>query len=119
MDRDTTAAQVILELFRLDGVRTLEGDLVSLVADVEFGDVALFGEFDALFIREFSETPEHTTPTFAAVVEAVAASLLLAIANGEVRLPAERLNSLFDHGLGLVGIFLVGGDCRSGTDSLG
>ena len=42
------------------------------------------------------------------------ASLLFAVANRKVDLSAERLNSLFDYGFGLAGIFLVRGHCGSG-----
>ena len=41
------------------------------------------------------------------MMKAVAASLLLAVANVEVGLSAQRLNRLIDQGFGLAGIFLI------------
>ena len=65
-------------------------------------------EFDALFVGKFGETPEHAaTAGGAAMMETVPAPLLLAVANGEVGLSAQRLNSLIDQGFGLAGVFLV------------
>ena len=40
-------------------------------------------------------------------MKAVGSSLLLAIANGEVRLSAQRLNPLIDDSLGLASILLI------------
>src|SRR5271166_5397606 len=108
VEREPAAAQVLVEIFFLDGVRALVGDLISFVADVELGYVALFGEFNALFVGKLGETPEdYASAAGLAMVKTVAASLLLAVANGQVGLSAQRLNGLVDQGFGLAGIFLI------------
>src|SRR6202158_4096910 len=49
-EREAAAAQIIVQIFLLDWARTLKGNLVSLVANVKLRDIALLGEFDALFV---------------------------------------------------------------------
>src|SRR5580692_6221741 len=94
-------------------MHALVGDLISLVTHVKLGHVALFGEFDSLFVGILREAPEnYASVAGPAVVEAIAASLHLAVANVEVVLSAERLDGLINQRSGLAGIFLIGGNRR-------
>src|ERR1700686_1002354 len=120
LQREASPAEVIVEIFWVEGTRTLKGDFPRPVADIEFRDVSFFGDFDALFVREFGEAPKHATAAGGlTVVEAVAASLLFAVANGEVGLSAQSPKSLLDDGFGLARIFLVGRDRGHGFGRLG
>src|ERR1700722_14901470 len=115
VERKAVAAQVLLEIFRLERLRALIGDFVSLVADVEFGNVALLGEFEAFLIGEFGETPKvGAIAGGAAVVEAKDFSLEFAVVDGEIGIASERLNRLIEESLGLAGILLVKRDRSSG-----
>src|SRR5437879_401377 len=97
---------------------TFEGDLVSFVADEHLSDVALFREFDSLLVRKLAEAPKRSAASGGiAMMKAVTAPLLLAVADGEISLPTQRLNSLLDDGFGFVGIldsFFIKRDCGGG-----
>src|SRR4029077_2656592 len=99
-------------------MRTFECDLVSFVADEHLSDVALFREFDSLFVGKLAETPKRSAASSGiAMVKAVTAPLLLAVANGQINLPAQRLDTLLDDGFGFVGIlhsFFIERDRRGG-----
>src|ERR1700694_2132053 len=95
IEREPAAAKIIVQIFLLDRMRPLIGNLPCLVAHVEFRDIPLFGHFDPLFVGKLGETPKHAPAAIRApVVKAIAASLLLSIANSEVGLSALCLNSL-------------------------
>src|SRR5579864_5388318 len=109
IEGEVAAAKVIIEVLLLDGARTFVGNLVCLIADIEFGNVTLFGEFHTLLVWEFAEAPEHGASAIGlAMMEAVAAPLLLAVADSEICLAPKRLNRLFDDGFGFPSIILVG-----------
>src|SRR5579864_6433714 len=97
---------------------TFECDLVTFVTHEHLRDVAFFREFDSLLVGELAETPERSAASRGiAMMKAVTASLLLAVADGQINLPAQRLNSLLDDGFGFVGIlhsFFIKRDRRGG-----
>jgi len=94
-------------------MRALVRELPSPVADVEFGDVALFGKFEALLVREFVEAPEHAAGAGCPpMMESVDAALLFAVSQVEIILPAQRLNGLLENSLGFAGVILIGGNGR-------
>src|SRR5690348_13593900 len=98
----------------------LVSELPSFVADVQFGDVALLGDFDALFVREFGEAPKQVAAAAGpAVMEGIASSLLLTVANGEEGLSAERLDGLINQLFGLTRVLLVGWNRRRRRFGLG
>src|ERR1700722_17061536 len=75
IEREAPPAEVIVEIFWFEGMWAFVRNLPSLSANVQFGDVALFGEFDSVLVRKFGETPEPTpASSVSTVVEAVAAS---------------------------------------------
>ena len=61
VQRETPPAKVFIKILLFDRMRTLESDFPGFVADVQLRDVALFREFDALFVGKFREAPEHAT----------------------------------------------------------
>src|SRR5438270_2799688 len=107
IEREVTAAHVLAAILFLNGMSTFESNLVGLVANVELCDVALFGELYALLVGELPETPKHAATALAAMMEAVAAALLFAITNCEIRLSSERLDSLLDDGFSFLSVCLV------------
>src|SRR5215510_9251183 len=110
-------AQIFVERLVIERSRAFEGDFKSLVAAVHVGHIALLGEFDALAIRIFRESPEKGAGAggFSAM-EAVGASLLTRVLDVQVRLPAQRLDGLVNQSPGLRGVFLRScGTLRRGT----
>src|SRR3984957_18203176 len=102
IEREAPPSEVIVEIFLFERMWSFVCNLPSLSANVQFRDVALFGEFDPFLVRKFGETPEHATASVGStVVEAVTASLLLPIADREVSLPAQSLDRLIDRVLRL------------------
>src|SRR5947209_276171 len=112
LERETAAAQVLRTILFLDRARAFIGKLVGLVADVELSNIALFRQFDSFLVGEFGETPEYAAAVFAAMMKAVQATLLLYVANGQVRLTSESLNRPVDCSSGFASILLIGGDRR-------
>src|SRR5262249_32786850 len=85
-------------------------DLVSLVAVVNIGDVALFRKFDALFVWIFVEAPEQRAHTVSfPVIKAVGAALLGYVVDFQVKISAKGLNHLVEKSFGLTRILLVDG----------
>src|SRR5580700_11228418 len=116
LDREAAAAQVVFDLLLVEGMRALVGELKTLIADVEFGDVALLGELDAFFVRKLKEPPKQAARARGpAMMKTVNAALLLAVAKVEVILSAERLDCLLQDGLGFAGILLIRRNGRCGT----
>src|SRR5579862_7763538 len=86
IERVPAAAKVVIEVFLFYGTRAFVGEFVCLVANIQLGDVALFGELDALLVGKFPEAPKHASAAFAAMMEAVTASLQLAVVDREISL---------------------------------
>src|SRR5579872_2673171 len=97
--------QVIFKILLLHRVRPLVGDLVALVAEKYLGNIAFFGELDALPLRKLKEAPEQSAaPRGTPGMKAVCPPLLLAVTNREPCLASERLYALLNNGLGFIGI---------------
>src|SRR5579871_3115337 len=95
VDRELSAAKILVQIFLFDRMRPFVRNLPGLVAHVEFGDVALFRQFDPLFVGKLPETPEDTASAGrTSRMKSVAAALRFAVPDGQVNLSPKRLDTL-------------------------
>src|SRR5258708_16893 len=119
IQRKLAAPEIIGDILRLHRMRSLIGDLVRLIAVVNLGDIALFGDFDPLFVGKLSKAPEqHPVAGRAAVKKTIGTSALLHVAHSEVGLAAESLNGLIEQRPGSVRILLIGIEYRGNRSGL-
>src|SRR5215469_1748009 len=105
IERIVAAPQVVIQILLFDRMRSLICDLVSFLANENLCDVALLREFDAFLVGKLGKAPEGTASTGrTSGMKAIGPALLLAVFHGQIRLTAERLNSLLDDGLRLIGV---------------
>src|SRR6266852_3272276 len=76
------APEVIGHILRLHGMRALVGNLVTLIAVVNLGDIALLGDFDPFLVGKLREAPEQNPVAgWATVKKAIGSTALLHVAH--------------------------------------
>src|ERR1700680_1940978 len=91
-----------------------------MVATVHVRHVALFGEFDAVFVGKFVEAPEQGSDALRlSQMKAVAAAFLADVFDIQIGISAESLNHLIKQSFRLPRIFLVNGNRLRGSSRRG
>src|SRR5438552_16945643 len=103
--------QIRIQLFLgLKVAHAFISEFVALVAIKYLNYIALFCEFNSLFVRILLEAPENCSQAIGlAVMKAIGAAFLSLLLPIEIRLPAEGLDAFLENRLGFANIFLIGG----------
>ena len=108
-ERVIALAEIVVQIFLLDGTGAAESGFVAFIAVVDIDDVALLGEFDTFHLRRFPKQPEQDADAARrAVVKAVAAALLGHIFDIEIGRPAESGDGLIEQGASFLRGFVLG-----------
>src|SRR5581483_3497150 len=102
-------AQIFSQHIGLLRSGTAEGDFVTLVGSKDFNHITLFGELNSLLVRPFPEAPiRRADAARLAMIEGVAAALLLHIFHVEERIASQGLDALLQElgSLLPIGVFL-------------
>src|SRR3954468_20835064 len=102
--------QIFGEVLGILWMGSLEGDFITLIRLIYVHDIALLGEFDAVFVRELVKAPEEDSlAAGAAVMKGVGAALLADVLDIHVSRPAQGLDGLVQNCSRAAGILLIHG----------